>query len=212
MIITRNNRFIVRKKTFPSYDVNAYIIECRGSGESTLIDAPERSDLLAAALERTSPRVLLLTHGHPDHTGALRALRIKLGVPLAAHAGDADILPAPIDIRLEDGDEIRVGGVTMSVIHTPGHTPGGLCFRLENILFSGDTLFPGGPGRTATPEDFRVIFKSIRDKLMPLPDSTQVHPGHGPPTTIGKVRREIAVFTGRPHPPGLCGNILWERS
>lgn len=212
MEIARSRTFAVRRLTLPPYDANAYIVQCLTSGKSGLIDAPGRADLLAAALAATRPHVFLLTHGHADHTGALRALRSKLGVPIAVHAGDADSLPVPYEILLDDGDTVRIGRLALIVIHTPGHTPGSLCFRIDNVLFSGDTLFPGGPGRTDTPGDFHRILKSIQKRLLPLPDATEVFPGHGPPTTIGVSRDEIAEFFGRRHPPNLCGDVIWRQS
>jgi len=95
------------------------------------------------------------------------------------------------------------------VLHTPGHTPGSLCFRVGRYLISGDTIFPGGPGRTSSPDDFKQIVKSITEKIFVLPDDTQIYPGHGNSTVLKNEKEEFAVFTSRPHEPNLCGEVLW---
>jgi glyoxylase-like metal-dependent hydrolase (beta-lactamase superfamily II) len=99
--------------------------------------------------------------------------------------------------------------IKIEVIHTPGHTPGSVCFRIEDYLISGDTIFPGGPGRTETPEDFQQILKSLREKIFLLPDKTKIYPGHGTDTVL---KREKAAYTGflrRPHDAELCGDVVW---
>ena len=109
-----------------------------------------------------------------------------------------------------DGDEIAVGQATVLALHTPGHTPGSTCYIAGDILFSGDVLFPGGPGRTQTPADLRQSIGSITERLHPLPDETLVLPGHGADTTVGDSKREYAVFASKDHPPDLCGDVLWQ--
>jgi glyoxylase-like metal-dependent hydrolase (beta-lactamase superfamily II) len=94
-------------------------------------------------------------------------------------------------------------------MHTPGHTPGSLCFRTGRYLISGDTIFPGGPGKTGSPAAFQEILKSITDKILPLDDDTLVYPGHGEKTVLKKEKEEFAIFSSRPHPPNLCGDVLW---
>jgi glyoxylase-like metal-dependent hydrolase (beta-lactamase superfamily II) len=116
---------------------------------------------------------------------------------------------ARIDRPLSDGDEIAVGSLTVRAIHTPGHTPGSTCFLVEGNVISGDTLFPGGPGRTQSPRDLEESIKSITSRLHTLPQETAVLPGHGAGTTIGESRREYAVFASRSHPPDLCGDVTW---
>ena len=116
-----------------------------------------------------------------------------------------------MDIPLTDGQELMVGGVAVLVLHTPGHTPGGVCFLSGRYLISGDTLFPGGPGNTATPlGNFPQIIESVSQRLLTLPDDTLVFPGHGLGTTIGASRTGAAPFASRPRPPDLCGDVLWE--
>jgi glyoxylase-like metal-dependent hydrolase (beta-lactamase superfamily II) len=110
---------------------------------------------------------------------------------------------------LRDGDTVDFGKIQVAVWHTPGHTPGSLCFRTGNYLLSGDTLFPGGPGKTRTPADFAQIVKSITEKIFTLDGSTQVYSGHGEPTILKKEKDEFRIFSSRPHRPDLCGDVLW---
>ncbi|MCX7911953.1 MAG: MBL fold metallo-hydrolase, partial [Dehalococcoidales bacterium] len=129
--------------------------------------------------------------------------------PLVCHATDSSALERTPEIMPSDGDLLRVGRLRVKVLHTPGHTPGSLCFKIGSYLFAGDTVFPGGPGHTASPEDFTLIVDSISRKILTLPARTVVLPGHGNGTTVGQARKEYAVFASRAHPHGLCGDVLW---
>ncbi|MGB6339420.1 MAG: MBL fold metallo-hydrolase, partial [Candidatus Aminicenantaceae bacterium] len=104
------------------------------------------------------------------------------------------------------------GNINLEVLHTPGHTPGSLCFIYDRYLFSGDTLFPAGPGRTSTPAAFEQIVRSLKEKIFPLPENTLIYPGHGASTILKKEKEEFAVFSSRTHPPNLCGDVLWLSS
>lgn len=148
----------------------------------------------------------------PDHTGALGRLKEQLRIPVAAHTYDTKLLPIGVDILLHDGDEIWIGELILGVIHTPGHTPGSICFLTGRYLISGDTLFPGGPGKTGSPEDFRQIINSLTAKIFPLSDDTQVFPGHGEATILGDEKEAYRVFSSRTHSPNLCGDVLWLSS
>jgi len=147
-----------------------------------------------------------------DHIGALSELRSKLKVPLAAHAADSTRLPSPPEMLLNDGDVVSFGKAKLEVLHTPGHTSGSLCFKIGKYLISGDTIFPGGPGKTGSPANLRQIIKSITDKILVFPDDTEIYPGHGDSTILKKERDEFAIFSSRPHDPNLCGDILWLSS
>ncbi|NOR14594.1 MAG: MBL fold metallo-hydrolase [Candidatus Aminicenantes bacterium] len=208
---TDHNLKIQRLETSP-YGTNTYIVTSTASMESVLIDAPGEAERVLQGLGGTTPRYLLITHSHFDHTGSLKSLKEELKIPVAAHAADASRLPETPDIYLEDGDHLTFGKHALWVLHTPGHTPGSLCFLLKDILFSGDTLFPHGPGRTANPEAFRQIVTSLEAKIFVLPDETRVFPGHGEATMLGDEKNEYAVFSGKSHSPILCGDVLWLSS
>ncbi|HEX5505046.1 MAG TPA: MBL fold metallo-hydrolase, partial [Thermomicrobiales bacterium] len=159
-------------------DNNVYVVACERTGESVVVDASHDAARIAAAAG-TDVRMILLTHGDRDHVDALQDLRARLGVPVGVHPADAAMLPAPPDFTLADGQTIAVGDGSLRVIHTPGHTPGSVCFYFDSTLVAGDTLFPGGPGATrGDAEKFAQIIASVRDRLFPLPDDTAVCPGH----------------------------------
>jgi glyoxylase-like metal-dependent hydrolase (beta-lactamase superfamily II) len=147
-----------------------------------------------------------------DHLGALAELTSELGIPVAVHALDAKGLPFRPEILLGDGQTVSFGKIEVRVLHTPGHTPGSVCFLMGRYLISGDTLFPGGPGKTRSPADLRQIIQSLKDKIFPLPDDTQVYPGHGDSTVLSKEKEEFALFSARSHDPHLCGDVLWLSS
>jgi glyoxylase-like metal-dependent hydrolase (beta-lactamase superfamily II) len=188
----------VTKLTLGPHDNNVYVVACRRTGDSVVIDASHDAGRIVAATTGTTPRAILLTHGDTDHIDALSELRGQLGVPVGIGPDDADRLPAPPDFTLGDGQEVAVGEGTLRVIHTPGHTPGSVCFLLNGELIAGDTLFPGGPGATRGDRDrFAQIIASIRDKLFALPDETAVCPGHGADTTIGAERPHLQEWIDR---------------
>lgn len=209
MEIVNNGALRIERLQLSRWEVNAYVIVCPQTGHSALVDAPPGAQALLKALEGTDLKYILLTHNHIDHIAGLGSFKPKVRVPLAVHAADHERLPFIPDRLLGEGDIIEVGKVKIGVLFTPGHTPGSLCFRLGEYLIAGDTLFPGGPGRTETPEDFRQIIKSITEKLLVLPEDTLVYPGHGEPTTIKKAREEYAAFAARPHGEDLCGDVTW---
>ncbi len=195
-----------------AFGTNSYIITGLETGDSIVVDAPGDAPKIRAQLKRTKPKFILMTHNHMDHTGALAELKSALNVPVAAHAADAGRLPIPADMQLTDGESITFGNIRLTVRHTPGHTPGSLCFYTEGYLISGDTLFPGGPGKTGSPSDFRQIVESLQRKIFVLPDDTQVFPGHGDHTILGKEKQAFEAFAARPHDPNLCGDVLWSMS
>lgn len=180
------------------YDNNVYILSDPLSKEALLIDAANNADRVLAELKGLSVSHVLTTHGHPDHVQAVAAVRHATGSLFTCHAGDAPMMPIPPDIEAKDGDRFRFGAYQLLAIHTPGHTPGSLCFLIEDHLFTGDTLFPGGPGNTTGPgASFPTIIASIRDRLFSLDDRTRVLPGHGKPTTIGEERGQLDAWVRR---------------
>jgi hydroxyacylglutathione hydrolase len=189
---------------------NAYLLVCQQTGDSALVDTPGDAGRLLEQLKGTNPRHVLITHNHFDHLMAFAEVKSKLQVPVAAHPLDA--LPSPPDILLNDGDTVSFGNIELKVLHTPGHTPGSICFFTDKYLISGDTLFPGGPGKTGSPQALKQIIESITTKILVLPDDTRVFSGHGDPTVLKKEKEEIAVFKSRNHDPNLCGDIVWLTS
>ena len=174
-------------------DNNVFIACCKVTGEALLIDAADEPELLLRTCQELGVRQVVETHGHWDHIQAVPALRAA-GYEVAVAAGDAAMLPA-YDGLIEDDAVIGVGNLRIRAIHTPGHTPGSTCFLVEGspVLFSGDTLFQGGPGNTTFPGgDFAQIITSIDQRLFgPLPPETIVMPGHGEDTTIGDERPHL---------------------
>jgi glyoxylase-like metal-dependent hydrolase (beta-lactamase superfamily II) len=203
---------LVNRLTLGRWETNAYIVVSLRTGESLVIDAPARAADIIATLKGTRPRYILLTHDHYDHTGVMVSLRSRLKVPLATHEASSYQLKTPPEILLKDGDIITLGDLNIEVIYTPGHTPGSLCFLIGKYLFAGDTIFPGGPGHTDSPQDFQEIMKSITGKIFMLPGQTLILPGHGDSATVEKAKEEYAVFVSRPHPSDLCGDVLWLSS
>jgi glyoxylase-like metal-dependent hydrolase (beta-lactamase superfamily II) len=210
-VVTDNDVLIERLELGP-FGTNAYVVVCRATGDSVLIDAPGEASKILERFTGNNPQYILLTHAHVDHLGALPELRYKLRVPLAAHPLEAATLPSPPEILLGNGDILSLGKIELKVLHTPGHTPGSLCFLTGQYLIAGDTIFPGGPGKTSSPKALREIIESITGKIFVLPDDTQVYPGHGDSTVLKKEKEEFAVFSSRSHNPQLCGDVLWLSS
>ena len=211
-IIAEDEAIRIEKLVLSAYRTNTYIVVCQKTRESVLIDAPAEAETILKALQNTNPKYILLTHNHMDHTGASAELHSRLKVPLAAHVLDSVNLPVKPEMLLNDGDTLSVGELRLKVFHTPGHTPGSLCFSVGCYLISGDTLFTGGPGRTRRPADLKQITDSITSRILVLPDDTLIYPGHGESTLLKKEREEIRVFSSRPHNPDLCGDIVWLTS
>jgi len=212
VLVAKDDNIEIEKLELGPFGTNAYVLVCRATGDSVLVDTPAEANKIMERLKGTDPRYILMTHNHMDHLGAFSELKSKLGVPVAAHPLDATRLPSAPEVLLNDGDTVSFGSVELKVLHTPGHTPGSLCFLTGQYLISGDTIFPGGPGKTRTPADLRQIIESITKKIFALPDDTQVYPGHGDSTVLKKEKDEFAVFSARAHDPGLCGDVLWLSS
>ena len=210
--LVKNDSIRIERYELGPFGTNSYIMTCLKTGNSVVFDAPGDAPKILGQLKQTNPRYILMTHSHMDHTGALAQLKSALNVPIAAHAADATRLPLAPDKLLADGEAIAFGNIQLSVIHTPGHTPGSLCFYTEGYLISGDTLFPDGPGKTGSAADFRQIVESLKHKIFILPDDTRVFPGHGDHTVLGREKQAFAAFAARPHDPNLCGDVLWSKS
>jgi glyoxylase-like metal-dependent hydrolase (beta-lactamase superfamily II) len=211
-VVAEDDALTIERLVLGPFSTNCYLLTSRRTGDSAVIDTPDEPETILKRLEGTNPRYILLTHNHMDHLGALAALHSRLGVPLGAHPEDSVNLPVEPEMDLDDGDTLAVGDLTVHVLHTPGHTQGGVCFLTGNYLLSGDTLFRGGPGKTWRPDALRQILESLERKVFVLPDETVVFPGHGESTLIGTEKKEYAVFAAKQHPENLCGDIVWLTS
>jgi glyoxylase-like metal-dependent hydrolase (beta-lactamase superfamily II) len=195
-----------------SFANNAYIIADEASGEALVVDMPSGSQEVIAAAKDLNVRGIILTHTHHDHWMDYDLVKAALGAPVICHPAE-QIMPAEqIDEPLADGATLAAGDIRVRALHTPGHTPGSTCLLTGKFLFSGDTLFPGGPGRTNSPADLQQSIQSITSVLFALPDETEVLPGHGEGTTIGEAKKEYAAFAAREHPADLCGDVTWAES
>jgi glyoxylase-like metal-dependent hydrolase (beta-lactamase superfamily II) len=211
-IEVKNETIQIERYELGPFGTNSYILTCLKTGDSVVVDAPGDAPKILGQLQHTNPKYILMTHNHMDHTGALAELKSALNVPIAAHAADADRLPLTPDMMLADGDGVTFGNIHFAVMHTPGHTPGSLCFYTEGYLISGDTLFPDGPGKTGSPADFRQIVESLQSKIFVLPEDTRVFPGHGGHTVLKKEKQAYEAFAAGSHDPNLCGDVLWSKS
>ena len=189
----------VHKVVVGPMDNNVFVIRCRRTGDAVLLDAANEHEQLLELADSLGVRRVLETHGHWDHIQAVPEMR-DAGYSVAVTAEDAAMLPSYDEI-IGDDELIEVGDLRLRTIHTPGHTPGSVCFRIEGkpILFSGDTLFPGGPGTTQLEGgDFPTIIESIERRLLSkLPSDTIVLPGHGDDTTIGDESPQLQEWVDR---------------
>ncbi len=206
-----NDDIQIEKLSLGVFGTNSYIVTCLHTGEAVVIDAPGEAQKVLKRLKDVHPQYILLTHNHADHTGALADLKAALQIPVGVHPSDNQNLGIEPEWLLRDNDRVEFGKVRLSVLHTPGHTPGGLCFYTNPFLLAGDTLFPNGPGKTGSPRAFRQILQSLQDKLFTLPDETHVFPGHGDSATIGRERSAFERFLAHSRDANMHGDVLWSR-
>ena len=195
-----NSDVEVHRVVVGSYDNNVFIVRCRATGAAVLIDAANEHEMLLQLASSLGVRRVLETHGHWDHIGAVTEMR-EAGYEVAVTAADAPMLhEVGYDVLIDDAEVIEFGQLRLHAIHNPGHTPGSISFHLAGtpLLFTGDTLFPGGPGATAYEGgDFNTIIDSIDRLLFAFPDDTIVLPGHGADTTIGTERPHLSEWVSR---------------
>ena len=195
-----------------TWDVDNNVWIVGDDAECVIIDPAHDPAAVAAAVEGRKVTAILLTHGHDDHIRAVGEVRKLVNAPVYLNRGDwmlwEQVYPGTEpDHAIADGDTFNVAGAGLVAVHTPGHSPGSVCFLLEsegaeseNTVFSGDTLFQGGPGATGRSfSDFPTIIESIRDRLLPLPADTVVRTGHGDPTTIGAEAPHLEEWIARGH-------------
>ena len=190
----------VHKLVVGPYENNVFVVRCRATGEAVLLDAANEHEQLLELCQRLGVKRVLETHGHWDHIQAVPAMR-EAGYEVAVTAADAPMLEdVGYDVFIDDAEVIEVGRLRLHAIHNPGHTPGSVSFLVEGapLVFTGDTLFPGGPGNTTFEGgDFATIIDSIDNKLFTLPAHTILMPGHGVSSTIGAERPHLREWVER---------------
>ena len=209
MPIFYDKKIRIFKTSCGPYDNNAYLIVSPDTNEGIIIDAPMEPEVLLQEALNIDVKYILITHRHQDHLAGLSTIREKTGALIGVHGEDAEALPMEADFLLKDQDNIVVANINMTVLHTPGHTPGSVCYLVEDNIFSGDTLFPGGPGHSSSAGKLSQTINSITEKLFVLPDSLSLLPGHGKEGVLGVSKEEYKLFASRPHPEDLSGDVLW---
>ncbi len=182
---------------------NAYLLRCTLTGEKALIDAADEADRLLAAIGDGTLARVVTTHRHGDHWQALEAVVEATGAETVAGENDADEIPVPTGQRVGTGARVRVGSCELEVIEVVGHTPGSIVLAYDDPdgivhLFTGDSLFPGGVGKTWSPEDFTTLIGEVETKIFDrFPDDTRFYPGHGNDSTLGVERPHLAEWRER---------------
>lgn len=193
---------IISKVAVGPYENNCYLLRCRNTGRQLLIDAADSPDVLVDLIGGDGLVAVVTTHSHGDHWQALPAILDATGAQSIAHPLDAPQLPVTIDRLVDGGDTVTFGEVTLSVIHLRGHTPGGIALLYDDPegpphLFTGDSLFPGGVGKT-TSETFPQLIEDVSTRLFDeLPGETWFYPGHGKDSTLGAERPHLAEWRAR---------------
>ncbi|WP_375490188.1 MBL fold metallo-hydrolase [uncultured Jatrophihabitans sp.] len=205
MDVRRLPALTIVKVAVGSMSNNAYLLRCTQTDEGLLIDAAAEPERMVdiSGFEGPPVSAILTTHRHPDHWQALAETADFAGAAVYAGDADADELPVAVDERLDDGDEISVGDVSLRIIGLRGHTPGSIAVRYDDPegvthLFTGDSLFPGGVGKTGSPADFTSLLDDVTHRVFDvLPDDTWFYPGHGDDSTLGAERPHLAEWRDR---------------
>lgn len=190
-------------------DVNCYILGCKETKEAAIIDPGGDADEIINTVNRlgVKPKYIICTHGHADHIGAVSQIKNATGAKVLIHSADAEmftdpqknlsaflganIVLQPADQLLAEGDTVKLGNLDLEIVNVPGHTKGGICIKVEDVIFSGDTLFAGSIGRSDFPGGSHTqLIKGIKEKILTLPGQTKVYPGHGPDTTVEQEKRQ----------------------
>ena len=189
---------------------NVYVLTCKETKECVIIDTSQSAQPILALCEGAKPKYILQTHCHGDHIDALDEVRKLTGAPMGQHPEDAREFGTRPDFEINDGDEISFGKISLKAIHTPGHCRGMLMFLYPGHCVCGDTIFPGGPGKTWNHEQLVQSIESIKNKVLTLPGETVLYPGHGAYSMVADSQKEVAAFeaAGRPK-AGEFGDITW---
>lgn len=192
------------------WPMNSYLVRCLATDEMAIVDPGADPETILAAVGNARVRCILLTHGHPDHVGALEAVRKSTDAAVGIHPADAAAFGLQADFSLVDDMEVAVGRGRVTITHVPGHTPGSVCLRLNGQVIAGDVIFPGGPGYTASPEALAQSLESLGQTVFTWSDDTALYPGHGSHTTVGAERASFERFVASQRSPDLCGDVTWR--
>ena len=201
----------LRARSVGPWPTNTYALACPHTGQSVLIDPGADPETLMEMLAGTQPIAILLTHTHPDHVGALQEMRERLQVPLLAHPGPHfQGMVLATDQTIADGEIISVGRQTLKAHYAPGHIDDMICFAVVGgtDIIVGDTVFAGGPGNTRSSAAFQTTLRTLRDVVLPWPDESICHAGHGPSFRLGDKRAAIEAFLARDH-GDFYGDAEW---
>jgi glyoxylase-like metal-dependent hydrolase (beta-lactamase superfamily II) len=200
--MTTLDALTIAKLSVGPMDNNAYLLRCKATGASLMIDAANDAEDLLALCEGSLDSVVT-THRHADHWQALAGVVAATGARTYAGRFDAEGIPVHTDVLVDDGDVVQFGQISLEAIHLVGHTAGSIALLYRDPtghphLFTGDCLFPGGPGRTTNPQEFASLMDGLEEKVFSrLPDDTRIYPGHGQDTTLGKERPSIPEWRAR---------------
>ncbi|MCB9136109.1 MAG: MBL fold metallo-hydrolase [Anaerolineales bacterium] len=199
------------QKSVGPWPMNTYVLICEETKTSAIVDPGADAKGILEMVEGTRVSKILLTHTHKDHVGALAEIKKATRATIFQHPDEKDIPGVRFDISLRGGDTLKVGNQKIHTFHTPGHTPGMICFGIgDNRVLVGDTLFVNGPGHTQTPRDFTITMRSLRTVVFKWPDETKFYPGHGTSGTIGEERPAFEAFFKAGWPKDLSGDVTWK--
>ena len=201
----------LRTQPVGAYKMNAYVLVCPTTRQSVLIDPGDEPDLLIAMLHDSKPSAIIVTHSHPDHVGALAEMKSRLQVPVMFHRGPHyEGFAMEADRWLGNGDVVPLGEHVLRIFYAPGHTADQICIAIENNprVMVGDTIFDGGPGATASAENFRTTLDTLENVILRWSDDAVCYPGHGASFRLGDHRAEIEAFVRQDHGE-FFGDATW---
>ncbi|MEE8110866.1 MAG: MBL fold metallo-hydrolase [bacterium] len=204
---------LIKKVPVGNFGNNIYVLVCKKTNDSVIVDASFEAEKILAAAEGTNVRSILMTHCHSDHVQALDELRNATGAPVGIPPAEAKQFGIKADFDINDGDKIKFGECEVEAfLAGPGHSPAGTAFLMPGHCILGDAVFPGGPGRTSSPEAFEELVENVKKRVYTLPDETVLYPGHGDNTTVGESKKEYAVFASKERSGPVHGDVLWLES
>ncbi len=191
-----------------SFTMNSYLVRDEATGATAIVDPGADAERLLQAAG-SNVQQIWITHADFDHVQALEKVKAATAAPVLAHVLEEDRVPVAVDQVVSHGYQFNLGETPVLVLFVPGHAPGHVAFVVPGHVLGGDILFPGGPGRTRTPGDFKLLLQGIENHLLTLDDAMVVHPGHGDPGTVGEAKRAYDQFMQRTDTEGLYGDVSW---